>query len=261
MIIEFIGSTGAGKTTLISEVQRRLAEQAQAVPSFDLVADLLRLRHVTNPTVRNLIQDLVGLPFFIGSLYQHRAFVGFALKTLARHKSYTFFTANYLRSIVRKIGTYEIFKRYNHNRIILVDEGTVLSAHLLFVYTRTIYSQEDIETFASLVPLPELVVCIRAPVDNLAQRSLKRSDAPKEIRWKNQKLVEKHVSRAAKMFDQIAETKEIRDRVLVVANPVSTDEERGVVADRIAKFILNYKPGVDRIPTIPERQIQPASLK
>ncbi len=127
MIIEFIGSTGAGKTTLILEVQRRLAEQAQTVTAFDLVADMLGLRHVTNPTVRNLIQDLVGLAFFIGSLYQHRAFVSFALKTLARHKSYSFFTANYLRSIVRKIGTYEISKCYNHNRIIIVDEGTVRS--------------------------------------------------------------------------------------------------------------------------------------
>ncbi len=261
MIVEFIGSTGAGKTTLASEVQRRLAKQAQVVTSFDLVANLLGLQRVTDPTIRNLIQDLVGLPFFIRSLYKHRAFVVFALKTLARHRSYTFFTVNYLRSIVRKIGTYEIIKRYNHDRIILVDEGTVLSAHLLFVYTSIIYSQEDIEKFASLVPLPELVVYIKAPVDSLVQRSLQRSDARKEMRSKNQMLVEKYVSRAAEMFDRLVETKRIRDRVLVVANPASTDDERGVVADRIARFILNYQPSVEPIPTVPAGQIQPAPLK
>ena len=254
MIIEFIGSTGAGKTTLILQVQRRLAEQAQTVTAFDLVADLLGLRHVTNPTVRNLIQDLVGLAFFIGSLYQHRAFVGFALKTLARHKTYAFFTANYLRSIVRKIGTYEIFKRYNHNRIILVDEGTVLSAHLLFVYTRTIYTQEDIETFASLVPLPELVVYIKAPVASLVQRSLQRRDAPREMRSKNQMLVEKYVSRAAEMFDRLTETKRIREQVFIVANPDSNESDCGAVADRIAEFILNYGPSVEQIPATPARR-------
>lgn len=259
MIIEFIGSTGAGKTTLISEVQCRLAEQAQAVTSFDLIAGLLGLRRVTHPTVRNLIQDFVGLPFFIGSLYQHRAFVIFALKTLARHKSYTFFTVNYLRSIVRKIGTYEIVKRYNHNRIILVDEGTVLSAHILFVFTSTIYSQEDIEKFARLVPLPELIVYIKAPMDSLVQRSLQRSGAPKEMRSKNQMLVEKYVSRAAEMFDQLTEIKPIRDRVLIAANPDSTEDERGAVADHIAKLILNYEPGGEQNSTIPSGRIEPAS--
>ena len=244
MIIEFVGSTGAGKTTLASEVQHRLAEKAQVVTSFELIAGLLGWRHVTNPTIRNLIQDLVGFPFFVRSLYQHRAYVVFALKTLARHTSYTLFTINYLRGIARKIGTYEIIRRYKRDQIILVDEGTVLSAHILFVYTSTIYSQEDIENFASLVPLPELVVFINAPVDNLVQRTLQRSDAPREMRSKNQKLVEKYINRAAKMFDQLSHTKEIRDRVLIVANAASTIDERGVVADSIAKFILDYDPAV-----------------
>ena len=260
MIIEFIGSTGAGKTTLISEVQRRLAEQAQAVTSFELVADLLGLRRVTNPTIRNLIQDLVGLPFFISSLYQHRAFVVFALKTLARHKNYTFFTVNYLRSIVRKIGMYEIVKRYKQDRIILVDEGTVLSAHLLFVYPSTYYTQEEIEKFASLIPLTELVVYIKAPVDSLVQRSLQRTGAPREMRSKNHTLVEKYVSRAAEMFDQLTETKRIRDRVLIVANPDSTEGERGAVADHIATFILNYEPGSKQSSTILIGRIEPASV-
>lgn len=260
MIVEFIGSTGAGKTTLISEVKRRLAETAQVTTASDLTADLLGLRRVTHPTARNLIQDFVGLPFFFGSLYQHRAFVVFALETLARHKSNTFFTVNYLRSIVRKIGTYEIVKRYNHDGITLVDEGTVLSAHLLFVFTSTIYRQEDIEKFASLVPLPELVVYIKAPVDSLVQRSLQRSGAPKEMRSKNQMLVEKYVSRACEMFDRLTETEEIRDRVLVVANPDSTEGERGAVADHIATFVLNYEPGGEEISTIPAGRFEPASV-
>jgi thymidylate kinase len=260
MIVEFIGSTGAGKTTLISEVQRRLAEQAQAVTSFDLVADLLGLRRVTHPTIRNIIQDLVGLPFFVASLYRHRAFVVLALKTLARHKSSPFFALNYLRSIVRRIGMYAIAKRCNHDRIILVDEGPVLSAHFLFVFTSTIYSQEDIEKFASLVPLPELVVYIKAPVESLVRRSLRRSDTRKEMRSKNHLLVEQYVSRAAEIFDRLTETKRIRGRVLIVANLDSNEGECGAVADRIAEFILNYEPDVEQPLTIPEKQIELASI-
>ena len=135
MIVEFIGSTGAGKTTLISEVRRRLAKTAEVRTSFDVVAARLGLRAVTHPTAQNLIQELVGLPFFIRSLTRQKAFVAFALRLLARQANFTVFTINNLRSLQRKIGVYEIIRRYAHDRIILVDEGTVLLAHNVFVYS------------------------------------------------------------------------------------------------------------------------------
>ena len=155
---------------------------------------------------------------------------------------------------------YEMSKRYGHDRIVLVDEGTVLSAHLLFVYTRKAYNQEEIKEFAALVPLPELVVYIKAPVDDLVQRSLQRSDAPREMKARGQKEIEEYVSRAAKMFDQLTEAKEIRERVLVVANPASTEGELGVVADRIATVILNNEPAGSQICTLPAGRIGPVSV-
>lgn len=260
MIIEFIGSTGAGKTTLISKVQRRLSEPTQAVTSYDLVAGMFGFRHVINPTIQNLIQDLVCLPYFIRSLYQYREFVVYALKILVRYSGYTFFTLNYLRSILRKIGLYQIIKRYENNRIILVDEGTVLSAHLLFVYTHTIYSQKDIETFATLVPLPELVICIRVPLDNLVQRSIYRNDVRRELKMKNPKVVEKYIDRTTEMFEELVKTKEIRDRVLIVSNPESTDEERNLLADSIAQFILDYDLECKRFALSPRERIRPIGV-
>ncbi len=122
------------------------------------------------------------------------------------------------------------------------------------------YSQEDIEKFASLVPLPELVVYIKAPVDSLVQRTLQRSDTPRELGSKDQKLVEKHVSRACEMFDQLTETKRIRDRVLIAANPDSTEGGRGAVADHIARFILNYEPGHEQSSTISAGRFEPATV-
>jgi len=251
MIVEFIGSTGAGKTTLASEVKRRLAINVPAITSFDLLGGLLSCRHVTNVTLRNLVADLVALPFFLRSLYKHRAFVFFALTALMRNTSNPFFVMNYLRSIVRRVGIYEFLKRYKRNQIVLVDEGTILSAHFLFVFSNTPYHHEEIQMFARLVPLPELVVCIKAPLDSLVQRSLKRKDVRRELKSNNQKQVEEYVSRAAKMFDQLTNTREIRDRVLIVSNHASKNDERGVVADRIVRFILNYKPSIEPILTAP----------
>jgi len=259
MIVEFVGSSGAGKTTLACEVYRRLAKHVQVTTSYELAADLVGLGRVTNPTLRNLVQDLVGLPFFFGGLVRHRAFVGYALKALARQSSSLLLTANYVRSIARKIGMYEMGRRAPQDRIILVDEGTVLSAHLLFVFGRNEPGQEEIEAFASLVPLPDLVVCIEAPLECLVQRSLQRSDVPREMRAKDEKEVEAYLSRADGLFDRLAKTARLRDRILVVANPASVEGARRVVAEQIAAFILNYEPAGRQAATRPGGRVEPIS--
>jgi thymidylate kinase len=257
MIVEFIGCTGAGKTTLASEVQRRLAGQARVTTSFELAAGLLGLKRITQPTMQNLTQDLASLPFFIHSLYPHRAFVALALRTLIREYRVSFFTANYARSVARRIGMHELIRRYHRDQIVLVDEGTVLSAHLLFVYTRARCSQQELIQFANLVPLPELVVYIKVPVDVLVERSFQRSDARRELRSKDRKTVEEYIGRAAKVFDRLTETDRIRDRVLVVDNSTSTGVELGMTAERIARFILDYEPAGK---VLRGRQIKPGCM-
>ena len=253
MIVEFIGSTGAGKTTLISEVQCQLANVAPVTTASDLILDILHLPRMTNLTVQNLISDVVGFPFFVHAVYQNLAFMHYCINMLARHVKFTFFTLNYLRSIARKMGTHAIIQRYEKDRIVLVDEGTVLVAHHLFVYTNTLYSPEDIVGFTNLVPLPDLVIYIKVPVTSLVQRSLRRGDPPREMRSKNPELIEKYVSRASAMFDRLVETDAIRQRALIVEYPESADNERGPVAELIAKFILNHKTAGEWKPIAPLR--------
>jgi len=241
MNVEFIGSTGAGKTTLISEVQRRLAQTADVTTSFELVAALLGLHSVIHPTARNLIQELVGFPFFIRSLHRHKAFIIFILRMLARQANLSIFTINNLRSLERKIGVDEIIKRRQHNKIILVDEGPLLLAHNVFVYTGAHYTYEEIARFASLVPLPDIIIYIKVPVDILVQRSLLRADPPREIKSRDRGLIEKHVSRAVRMFDQLIEAENIQARLLIVENPDSSRQGYDKAVDDIVEFILSYE--------------------
>jgi adenylate kinase family enzyme len=240
MIVEFIGSTAAGKTTLAAEVQQKLNNPTQVVRPLELIIKRLGWQKVTNKTIQNLIQDFIAFPFFILSLFKYRTFLVFALKSLARHANYTLHALNYIRSIIRRIGMYEMAQKYKRNRIMLVDEGLILSAYLLFVYTRNAYSQDEIDTFARLIPLPELVVYIRVPVDMLVRRSLQRDDVRKELRSVNKRTVKKHISSAVKMFEQLIETKEIQDKVLIVTNMTSNAAKRNAVADGIARHVLNF---------------------
>ena len=239
MIVEFIGCTGAGKTTLVSAVRRQLDPTTDIADSFDVVADLLHLPHATNPTAQNLIREVIGFPFFVRSLYTYREFLTFISKRLVGYMAYPRLTLNYLRSMERTIGTLEILRQLPSTRVVVVDEGTLHYAHILFAYTTTDSKVEDISQFARLVPLPDVAVYVRAPEETLVERCLLRADPPRELRTKNKDLIARYVRRAVTAFDQIAAAERIRDRVIVVENEAHTDDERVATVDRIAKFIAN----------------------
>jgi deoxyadenosine/deoxycytidine kinase len=241
MIIEFIGSTGAGKTTLFSEVQRRLALATEVATSFELVAVQLGLQGVTHPSVQNLIQEFIGLPLFVRSLPRYKTLITFTLKMLARHESFTLVTINNLRSLVRKIGVYESIRRDKHNRTVLVDEGLVLLAHNIFVYTNALYTSEEIAQFATLIPLPDVIIYVKAPVNSLVDRSLRRADVRREMGAKSQAQIETYINRAVAMFEQLVKTDEIRNRVLIVENPESASKGCNEAAERITNFVLSHK--------------------
>ena len=240
MIVEFIGSTGAGKTTLLKAVQRRLAETTHVTDSISLVTSRLGLRNVTNPTVQNLIQELVSLPFFIRSLHQHQAFIVYTIRMFSRNSDFSIGTLNNLRSLERKIGVYEIARRHTHDQIILVDEGPILAAHM-FVFTRASFTSEEIAQFASLVPLPDLVVYVRAPIDTVIKRTLHRPDPPREMNSKSPALTESYVQGAATILDQLVEAAPIQCRLLIVENRDFTELGYHALVDDIAEYILKYR--------------------
>lgn len=241
MIVEFIGSTGAGKTTLISKTKQQLSRSICVSTSYDLIVRKVGMQSVTHPTVKNLLQEFIGFPFFLRSLQRHKDFTLFTLRILARQSDFTIFTVNNLRSFERKMGVFEINNRKNHDRIILVDEGTVLLAHNLFVYNDIKFSSEEISNFATLVPLPDIIIYVRAPIDNLVYRSLQRGDPPRELKSKTQDSVEKYIKRAVLMFERLVSCERIRNRTLIVENPNSNSGEVSQVADNICEFILHRK--------------------
>lgn len=242
MIVEFIGSTGAGKSTLIREVQRKLAQTVEVTTAFDLAATPLGLQRVTQPTLQNLLQEAAGFPFLLGSLHRHKAFIFFSLRMLARQADFSIFTINILRSLVRKLGVYEISGRRAGDRIVLVDEGTLLAAHNLFVYSSARYTPEEINQFATLVPLPDAVVYVKAPIQTMVERSLRRTDPPRELQSRDREMVTSSICRAVAIFDQLVERENIRSRLLNVENPDCVGRDRQVVVKAIAESLLERNP-------------------
>ena len=237
MIVEFIGSTGAGKTTLINEVHCRLAKTSKVTTSIDLATSLLGLKGVTNPTLQNLVQEFISLPFFIGTLYKYNEYLRHTIKLFWRKTSFSMQAIHNLRSLERKIGMYEITKVLGKEQVILVDEGPILALHM-FVSVKNAYSPKEISKFIDLLPLPDLIIYIRASVDTLIEHTVRRPDPPREVDRKNPAQMEGYLENAVAMFDQLTQAEIIRDRLLVVESLDLSGPGFNQVVDSVCQSIL-----------------------
>ena len=245
MIVEFIGCTGAGKTTLIAQIRKHLQPHATVASSFERMASPVGLRPITHPTLQNLIQEFMGLPFFLALVFNYHAFLRFTVRMLARQGRFTFFTFNYLRSLERTLGVYGYLRQaekslHGKQQFVFVDEGTIVPAHNIFVYNDVAYSVEEIARYASLVPLADVIVYVRAPVDSLVQRTVQRNDPPRELRGQSAAQIDHFVRRADQMFEELVRAKRIQKRMILVDNPPTGRDEYDALAQRIAETLFHW---------------------
>jgi thymidylate kinase len=264
MIVELIGATGAGKSTLARELLRRGLESGQVRMATDLVTDRPGRRWVENPHAVNLLADAAALPPFLRSFDDHRDFVRFAFERLRHHAPSTFAKANYLRNVVRKVGVHELTRRADPAVTFLNDEGTVLIAYQLFVYSDAAPTPFEIERFARLVPLPDLVVHVKAPTDLLVGRAMTRPDVRRELAGLDGERIGSWIGRAISVFDALAGSDAMRDRVLTIEladeSPEGLDraveqlrdavETRARVLDASTRSTLDGRSGASRRATV-----------
>lgn len=241
VIVEFIGASGAGKTSLARDVARMLEETHDVVTASDLVLGRLRLAQVAAPTARNLVADLSALVELLRLTREHRAFLAYALRRLSRHRPKSLQTLNYVRSVIRRLGMDRIVRRRGREMVVLADEGILLAAYPLFVYGEAGFDKDDLAEFAGLAPLPDRIVHVKAPIDSLLQRTLSRRHPPRELRARNEETVRQFLCNAVEMFDELVTTPPLRDRVLEVENVGGADFARRQLAARLADNIRRLR--------------------
>ncbi len=224
MLVEFIGSTGAGKTTVLKRLRPLLS---RTVPCSSVGSE---------KTSQNLVQELIGFPFFLSSLHRHRAFTKYMTAYVVRHGGPGLTTINNLRSLERKLGTYTLARSFASDRIILFDEGPLLSAHM-FCYDGA--AKQEIDNFLGIVPLPDLVVYIRTNPDVLLTRSRLRANPPRQLVLADAVGSEELLRMASTTFEYLAHKLTGRVPVLVVDN--SDEQNSQNCAEAIAPFIIHYQ--------------------
>jgi len=256
VIVELIGCAGAGKTTLRRLLCERGIAGCRVVAMPELVLDGALLGRITHPTGMNVVQEIGGFPFFLGARRRERDFIAFARSMLFRRGVTTYDRLNGLRGIVRKLGMYHLATSRAPSKIVLSDEGTLLSAYNLFVLTNVEFGPTEIEAFARLVPLPDKAVYVRAPVATLVERAATRPDARRQHRGKDLAEVAHDIRRTVELFDLIATTAPVSDRVAVVDNDDNDEAGRRVLAEEVARWLETSAS----IPRSMEHFIPPLSL-
>jgi thymidylate kinase len=218
MRIEFIGCTGAGKSTLISRILRICRAQGiDAWMGYDFVLRQVRLDWVESKLVRGLLVNLISLFVCLMAWQRHLAFYRFTIRVISRlPASVGWFERLYIgRDVLKNIGMYEIIRRRaSAQQLVLLDEGTLHTAHYLFVQVAVEPNIGDISTFAGLVPLPDVVVYVTQSESILIERTLARGH--KRIPDRSYTSVERFVKRARTIFEALRQQPALKDKLLVV---------------------------------------------
>jgi thymidylate kinase len=237
VIIELVGASGAGKSTIARLLCERLGGTGSAVVASDIVLDRPLVRRIDNAQFANLVQDVRGLPYLARSLPDHAEVLGLSAAMLHAHAPSRFDLVMNARSVMRRIGMFELARARSGGRTVLVDEGPLLIAYHLFVYSNADLATAPLERFARSVPLPDLVVYVRSPLPVLVDRAFSRADGRRQLAGLTRPEAEAPLRRAVQVFDRLLSTPGLQLRTMVVGNVAQGPRELDDLVSHLAETV------------------------
>jgi thymidylate kinase len=248
MRIEFIGCTGAGKSTLTSRILQ--ACRAQGIDTwmgYDFVLRQARLDWIENRLVRGLLVNLIALFVCLVAWRSNLAFYRFTIRTISRlPASVGWFERLYIgRDVLKNVGMYEIIRRRaSTQQLILLDEGTLHTAHYLFVHAGVEPNIGDVASFIRLVPLPDIAVYITQSQVVLIERTMARGHA--RIPDRSYASAERFIKRAVAIFDALGQQPALKGRLLIVDGQQNSVREQDCVDSQPSALALKLvRAGID----------------
>jgi thymidylate kinase len=227
MWIEFVGCSGAGKTTLAARTLAVLRESGMyAASSQDLVARSTRTAWIRNNSVRNLLQNVVFAPSAIRAAVHHHSFLRFATGIITREADFPLDWLSRTRSTLRILASQRVLTAYrSSDLVVLIDEGMLNAAQNLFVHARRAPRLREVRAFASRVSMPDIIVHVRVPLGVALLRTMRRHDPP--LRTRSRRDLESFITHGQQVFEVLTQADSWRDRVISVS---SVPEEPADVA-------------------------------
>ena len=218
MIVELTGCSAAGKSTLLAAILALGREHGlPLVTPADVLLTALPDALTTHPTAQNLAFDLSATRRRRQLRARYGKFLDFARATIRRDSDHLLTGLNAYRGVVRCVGIYDALADLaDDERIVLVDEGTVHSAHNILAHVGRSAQKADINTFAQLAPLPDLLLSVTAPLETVLQRTATRADPP--LRGRSPDATATFVRHAHAMFHTLTGCDRIARRTMRIEN-------------------------------------------
>ncbi len=217
MHVELVGCTSAGKSTLAAAMADAAREERIVlVLGSDLILGMLGFSGTRNRWLRAVAIHIVAAVGCLRRTWKCTKFMTFSRGVLRRMPISRGQRANQLRKVLKQLGCYEFMALGSKQpAVTLVDEGTVHAAHNLFVHVDGTLDHREVETFAELVPLPDVVIYVRDSEKVIVERTLARWH-PRIPRSASNETVSAFVHKAIETFDLLSVHERIAERTVVV---------------------------------------------
>ncbi len=229
LIIEFIGPSSAGKTTLALGVARRLRADGRRIKDHSSLSSSAFI------TIGNALRT----PFMVAPILSDwpavSPFLRLGWRRLRGGAGSAFWRASRFYAIVRRVGEHSL-RRRNGDSICVVDEGLMGSLDLALSGPIP-PSPAELETFVAALPLPDLMVWVDAPLEALVERTRARPDPPRESRGSSERQIRDRLASMQTLFGALGKIPRAANRVVKAWNPQGSIEDREREMDRIAQAL------------------------
>ena len=181
VLIEFTGTSGAGKTTLARNVIEMLQARDFAVTTAsEVILGRFGLAAFPRSHLGAIVMNAIAFMPFLLSLRREnsRRLFGLVVQSIFDSSQPLSIKLNVLRNVIKHLGIHSILRSLQRKSaaydIIIVDEGSLHIVQNVFAHVGARPDRQRIETFANLVPLPDLVVWVTAPMPQLVSCILRR---------------------------------------------------------------------------------------
>lgn len=206
MQVEIIGCTSSGKSTLLDGVlQYCHAQKINAIRGDDFVLRFAHLNWIRGHYPRTIAIDIISFLSASINALKHATFIVLVFKIVFGFPSEIGWLVrlNILRNTIKKLGIYEIVLRFGSNtEIVLLDEGTIHTAHYLFVNHYSEPPGDVLSAFGRSAPLPDIAIYLKREARVLVARTLARGH--NRIPGNSPVLVERFIDSALKTFEMIS---------------------------------------------------------
>ena len=244
LIVEFIGSTGVGKSTLVAAVAKYLSAQGFRVrQAEEAILACYGLAFLRGPLVRSVLVHLLALGPFARYRFTREGFrlSRLAVGSIKRGAGNFRIGASLLRNFWKRLGAHLLLEglrdRLADCDFILWDEGAVHAAHNLFVHAGTAPDREDVERFARMVPKPNLLVWVTAPVAQAAGTILRRGHSRVNGTAAAARAFAEHAQTA---FEVLSAVEGVRERLYRIENPARGPDESAAAIQARASLIGEF---------------------